>query len=553
MQLFLSTESLSRVGSSEISFRRGDVLPIEVSFLADGKVTELPAAAVGQLAIKSAPDGAFLALTNSWTKTGIGMEAVYVFDLNLNTQELATALNRVDAIRALMEIEWVVGSYRYSSNSIPVIISETLIGGDNPPPVETIDLKSTEQEAVAGTVNNRWMTPLGTMQAIVARLGNVDNTADSVKPVSTPQAAALAGKANTSHQHVVSDITGLQSALDGKASSNHAHQTGKTIYVDSGVGTDTRTSLSQYSINAPFATIAAAVTASAIGDLIYVRAGNHAISGTISLNGEGNLYFEQGTTVTVAANVVAFSLTANEPKAIGGYGIFTLSGTGGLWSQSGGNTTLQQVAIEFASITNLAGAGTVFAAASGILVINSRGVVTAPASTVVSETGTSGQVFYQVLFTYCGKLSDMTQANSTMQLTALCWTVQIFGTEGLSIVGGTTSLRIENLVGGGNPATKLVVFKFANGDATTNSHVFRGGRLIANSTNPCITFNSTTATNKVVKLMGDTQLNTGATNCIVSADTRDVFVSSAHSNVAADTNTTIRPSGKLSVDPYFAF
>jgi len=83
MQLFLSTESLSRVGSSEISLRRGDVLPIEVSFLADGKVTELPAAAVGQLAIKSTPDGAFLALTNSWAKTGIGTEAVYVFDLNL--------------------------------------------------------------------------------------------------------------------------------------------------------------------------------------------------------------------------------------------------------------------------------------------------------------------------------------------------------------------------------------------------------------------------------------------------------------------------------------
>jgi hypothetical protein len=386
----------------------------------------------------------------------------------------------------------------------------------------------------------------------------VNNTADSAKPVSTPQAAALAGKANTSHAHAIADVTSLgtslvniQTALDGKANAGHSHNSGKTIFVDS-VGTDTRTGLSQYSITAPFATIAAAVNASAIGDLIYVRAGNHAISGAISLNGRGDLYFETDANVTISANVVAFSLTANEPKTIAGYGIFTCSGTGGLWSQSGGTPTVQAVAIQCSGITNAAGAGTIFAVATGTLGINIQGVINAPASTVVSETGTSGDVFYQVLFTLCGRLLDMTAA-STMQFTANCWTVQIFGTEGLSIVGGTTSLRIENLVGGGNPATKLVVFKFANGDATTNSHVFRGGRLIANNSQPCITFNATTATNKVVKLMGDTQLNTGATNCIVSANARDVVVSSAHANVAADANTTIRPTGRLSVDPYFVF
>jgi hypothetical protein len=143
----------------------------------------------------------------------------------------------------------------------------------------------------------------------------------------------------------------------------------------------------------------------------------------------------------------------------------------------------------------------------------------------------------------------MTQANSTMQFTALCWTVQIFGTEGLSIVGGTTSLRFENLVSW-TPATKLVVFKFANGDTTNNSHVFRSGRLISYNSNPCITFNGTTATNKAVKLMGDTQLATSATNCIVSANARNVVVSSAHANVVADANTTI-VGGTLLVSPFF--
>jgi hypothetical protein len=326
---------------------------------------------------------------------------------------------------------------------------------------------------------------------------------------------------------------------------------GKVIYVDSGIGTNTRSGLSNYSFSSPFATIAAAVSASTIGDLVYVKAGSYTITSTISLDNEGDLYFEQDAIVTISTNVVAFSLTADQPKVIGGHGVFICSGTGGVWTQGGGSTTNQQVAFDFTAITNPSGAGTIFSAATGVLVINSTGVVNAPVSTIVSETGTIGNVFYQVLFTACGRLLDMTQANSTMQFTALCWTVQIFGTEGLSVVSGTTSLRFENLVGG-TPVTKLVVFKFANGDATFNSHVFRGGRLIANSANPCITFNATTATNKVVKLMGDVQLNTSGANCIVSANARDVVVSSAHASVAADANTTIQ-GGTLSVSPYFAF
>jgi hypothetical protein len=316
------------------------------------------------------------------------------------------------------------------------------------------------------------------------------------------------------------------------------------------VGTDSRGTNSNYSFSVPFATIDAAIAASAIGDLVYVKAGSYTIVSQISLNGKGDLFFEQDANVTVAANVIAFSLTADQPKIVGGYGTFTCSGTGGLWTQSGGTSLTQLVSIEFLAITNASGAGTIFASSTGSLVINSTGVVNAVASTVISETGTSGAVFYQVLFTYCGRLLDMTQANSTMQFTALCWTVQIFGTEGLSIVSGTTSLRFENLLGFGNPATKLVVFKFANGDATPNSHVFRGGRLIANSANPCITFNATTATNKSLRLMGDVQLSTSGANCIVSADPRQVVVSSANANDPPDANTTI-VGGTLLVSPFF--
>jgi len=56
-------------------------------------------------------------------------------------------------------------------------------------------------------------------------LANVDDTSDSNKPVSTATQTALNDKANLSHNHEISDITGLQTALDGKqdAGSNNSY------------------------------------------------------------------------------------------------------------------------------------------------------------------------------------------------------------------------------------------------------------------------------------------------------------------------------------------
>lgn len=61
-------------------------------------------------------------------------------------------------------------------------------------------------------------------------LSNVDNTSDMAKPVSTATATALAGKADATHSHSISDVTDLQPELDSlqtnideKAPYYHAH------------------------------------------------------------------------------------------------------------------------------------------------------------------------------------------------------------------------------------------------------------------------------------------------------------------------------------------
>ena len=52
-------------------------------------------------------------------------------------------------------------------------------------------------------------------------LGNVDNTSDANKPISTATQTALNGKANASHTHAQSDITNLVSDLAAKASTSY--------------------------------------------------------------------------------------------------------------------------------------------------------------------------------------------------------------------------------------------------------------------------------------------------------------------------------------------
>ena len=63
-------------------------------------------------------------------------------------------------------------------------------------------------------------------QRTALALGNVDNTSDVNKPVSSATQTALNGKANTTHGHIIGDVTGLQTALDGKAALIHTHAIG---------------------------------------------------------------------------------------------------------------------------------------------------------------------------------------------------------------------------------------------------------------------------------------------------------------------------------------
>lgn len=79
-------------------------------------------------------------------------------------------------------------------------------------------LANKENTITAGTTAQYWRGDKSwqPLSASSVGLGNVNNTSDANKPISTATQTALDGKADTSHNHTIANITNLQAALDGK-------------------------------------------------------------------------------------------------------------------------------------------------------------------------------------------------------------------------------------------------------------------------------------------------------------------------------------------------
>lgn len=250
MRLYLDLDSRRLLTTptrplTSLEFKRRDNDSIELQFLRDAVVQELPAGTTARVGIKPAGDydAAFLAYT-TLAKSGTGATTVYTGNLSLNTTALAAAFAEEPvSVSAMLEVEWVTGDVVSSSKTLPTTIQNDVIRGDEGEPAElpffytaeTSDFKATQAQAETGADNATWMTPLRTAQAIAA-LAATDWDSISDKPATFPATAhthavadvtglqpALEGKAASTHTHTIADTTGLQAALNGKAASSHTH------------------------------------------------------------------------------------------------------------------------------------------------------------------------------------------------------------------------------------------------------------------------------------------------------------------------------------------
>jgi hypothetical protein len=337
--------------------------------------------------------------------------------------------------------------------------------------------------------------------------------------------------------------------------------TGKTIYVDAVVGTDTRGTLSKYSMGSPFATIDAAVAASATLDTIRVRAGTYTISSTINLNLKGNLFFEAGTTVNIASNVVAFSYSQSSiPISIIGNANFVLAGgTAGILTMPSGNAATV-VAFECISISGPNSAsGNLFNCAVGVLSVDAKLIqmttnFAASNATVFNITG-SGNVTARIPFVYCGVYlnapsTTVVAGEVASRFNTDIWTLATFNTTaGITITSITTNLRIVNYIA---YAGVGVAFNWTE-DTANEGHVFNGIRWFSQLGNPNITFASTvgTATKKIIFLKESNVLRNALTNSLSASVPIDVYVQNTFANVAANANVTFKV-GSFTVDPLVA-
>jgi hypothetical protein len=340
--------------------------------------------------------------------------------------------------------------------------------------------------------------------------------------------------------------------------------TSRTIHVDPSVGTDTRTSLSQYDMSKPFTTISGAAAASATGDLIYVRAGTYAINSQIDLNDKGHLYFEPGTTVNITNNVTAFSFnqaTNTFPAAnsirIQGHADFVLSGSAGILTMPTSNNASSPpiVAFECDSITGPNAAnGTLFNTVNGVLSVDAKTIAmtttfTASNATVFNITGT-GDVTTRIPFVYCGRFVNGSGAANPSnaaraQINADVWTLATYNaTAGMSLRLITTNFRIVNY----NHVGVGAALSWTE-NTTSESHVFRGITWGSLAGQPNITFASTagSTTNKIIRLGQTNIMRAATTNSLSSNVPINVGTYGTFASVPATSNITFK-IGSFTVD-----
>ena len=154
---------------SSLRYRKSDRIQWPLRFLQDETFVELPAESSLSVAVKrTRGSGSYLALATSPAKTGTGSSAIYTFDLNLNTEQVAYELSDKDSVECVLEVEIVTPNQRLTSQSVALTVERDIIANNAPAPVALPDLKATQQEAEAGADNSKWMTPLRTAQALAA-------------------------------------------------------------------------------------------------------------------------------------------------------------------------------------------------------------------------------------------------------------------------------------------------------------------------------------------------------------------------------------------------
>lgn len=198
-----------------LTLKRGDNVPLEISFVRDGAVQELADGATGKVGLK--PKGQFgsafyLALDNGWEKSGADVTASYAFSLNLATTEIESAfLAEPEFVLTMLEIEWVESGLRTSSETLDVELQNDVHQGDEGVPQQATPPYPESSDVLTKSGN---LAGIADPAAARAEIG-----AGSDEAVEAAQAAADAAqaKANGSMGVIVHGAVASTARLGGYA------------------------------------------------------------------------------------------------------------------------------------------------------------------------------------------------------------------------------------------------------------------------------------------------------------------------------------------------
>lgn len=227
--------------------------------------------------------------TNGLTVSGAGLLSFSGFkgELNLNTASAISLLDGADFIQTTLEVEITSDSKPLTVLQIPCLLKSAVV----------------DEAAVEPLVLDTYLSQ-STADGRYYRLSNnlSEGTASTIRTnldvYSTSQVdTALALKANSSHTHIIGDVTGLQTALDGKAAASHSHSISDVTNLQTSL--DAKASLA----GAAFTGNVTVSTQVGIGGVVAVNPANKLAihSGNIVFTSGFGLAFGDGTTQTTAA------------------------------------------------------------------------------------------------------------------------------------------------------------------------------------------------------------------------------------------------------------
>ena len=276
---------------SRLTFKRRDVIALDIDFLQRGEVVPTPAGTTITAALKSKfSDDEFLALADS---DGT---------LDLYTQPVEDLfVGNTASVSALIEVKWSAPGEAMRTATLAVELQNSVILGDEGTPSAMPSLKSTEVEATAGTSNEKWTTPLRVWDAIRAwAAANFTWANLTGKPSTFPP---------STHTHTLADVSGLQTALDAKQPAGSYATAAQGTKADSALQpaalTPYRTATAQDTIDAGKAAANHTHTASQITDFAAAVAAVSPPQAAISVTANSGITSTLNTLATAYNTTVA--------------------------------------------------------------------------------------------------------------------------------------------------------------------------------------------------------------------------------------------------------